>query len=348
MPSPTDPSNQLPYDADLDVRGAVPSGLSGHFVGIARDAVHSFQVHSGRVSYLARSIPMGAAVKDLVAFDGTILTYGDDSSVRQLINAVGTPLRVDLAGQRRTIAACPTYDAASGELHLVASDSGGAQMHVVVPAGALTRRSRSIVDAHWPIRGLAIGSDHLVFVAAGVVGVAPRDGEARVKWVPTDVAAPRPIHTYQAGDTFILLVLTPSLERWILHPDSGAVEREVLDPTARRFVHLSGEGVDGAPRWLWTTGDDTISRHDLVDSRHAHHSLRACQPGDFVVVPDAERPDHVDGGWFVGLVHDPATTTTDLCVCEVADIAGPAIATVRIPQRVPLGLRCTWIPSTQQ
>ena len=98
---------------------------------------------------------------------------------------------------------------------------------------------------------------------------------------------------------------------------------------------------------MWTTGDETIGRHDLVDSRHAHHSLRPSQPGDFVVVPDAARPDHIDGGWFVGLVHDPSSTTTDLRVSDAADIT-EAVATVRIPRPIPHGLRCTWMPATQQ
>ena len=145
--------------------------------------------------------------------------YGEDCSVLQLSIEVGTTRQVDLAGQRRTVAACPRYDAASGELHLVARDSGGAQTHVVVPAGALTRRSRSIVDAHAPIHGLAIGSDHVVFVADGMVGITSRDGEARTTWMPTETAAPSPVYTRQAGGSIILVALTPSLERWILHPE---------------------------------------------------------------------------------------------------------------------------------
>jgi carotenoid cleavage dioxygenase-like enzyme len=300
MTSPTEPSN--PPSQDLDVRGALPLGLSGHLVGLGRDGVvHCVHFDRGRVSYLARSIRAGTDVKDLVAFEGSVLVYGDDSSVRQLILDAGTLRRVDLAGHRRTVAACPKFDPASGELHLVARDWTGAHMHVVVPPGALTRRSRFIVDVRARIHDLAIGSDHVVFVADGVVGVAPRDGEVRTTWMSTDVAAPRPVHTHRAGDTIILVALTPSLERWILHPDDGAIEREVLDPA----------------------------------------------PGDFVVVPDPAQPDRIDCGWFVGLVHDPSNATTDLRVSDAADIS-TAAATVRIPQPLPHGLRCTWMPATQQ
>ena len=346
MPSPIDPTNPPSLHDDLAVRGAVPLGLSGRLVGIGSDGfVHSLHFDGGRVSHLERNIDMGAAVECLVAFDGTILAYGEDSSVRQLSLDAGTLRRVDLAGRGRTVAACPQLDPATGELHFIARDSAGAQLHHVVPAGALTRRNRLIAHAQVRIEGLAVGSDHVVFVADGVAGVAPCGGDVRTTWMPTDVAAPRPVHTHRADDTVVLLALTPSLERWILHPDRLIVEREVLDPTPRRFAHLCVGGADGAPRRVWTTGEKTIGSHDLVGSHHSHHSLVPKQPGDFVVVPDAARPDDIDSGWFVGLVDDPSTSTTDLRVSDATDIA-EAIATIRLPRPIPRGLRCTWVPAT--
>ena len=348
MPSPIDPTTPPPRHDDLAIRGAVPLGLSGRLVGIGRDGfVHSLHLDGGRVSYLARNTGMGAAVECLVTFDGTILAFGDDSSVRQLSLDAGTLRRVDLAGRGRTVASCPQLDPATGELHFIARDGAGAQLHHVVPAGALTRRSRLIVDAGAWIQGLAIGRDHVVFVADGVAGVAPRSGEVRTTWVPTGVAAPRPVHTHRAGDTIVLLALTPSLERWILHPDRRIVEREVIDPTARRFARLCDGGSDGAPLRVWTTGDETIDSHDLVGPRHSRHSLLPRQPGDFVIVPDAVRRDDIDSGWFVGLVDDPSTSTTDLRVSDATDIA-EAIATIRLPRPIPRGLRCTWMPATSE
>ena len=346
MPSPIDPTNPPSVHDHLAVSGAVPFGLSGRLVGIGRDGfVHSLHFAGGRVSYLARNIGMGAAVECLATFDGAILAYGDDSSVRQLSPDAGTPRRVDLAGGGRTVATCPQLDPTTGELHFIARDVAGAQLHHVVPAGALTRRNRLIVDAPAEIRGLAIGRDHVVFLADGVAGVAPRGGDVRTTWMPTDVAAPGPVHTHRAGGAIVLLALTPSLERWILHPDRRIVEREVLDPTARHFAHLRDGGADGAPRRVWTTGDETIGSHDLVGSRHSHHRLMPRQPGDFVVVPDMARPDDIDSGWFVGLVHDPSTTSTDLRVSDAVHVA-ETIATIHLPHRIPRGLRCTWVPAT--
>ncbi len=348
MPSPIDSTIPPSMPEDLAVHGAVPFGLSGRLVGIGRDSfVHSLRFDRGRVSYLARSVGTGAAVEGLVTFDGTILAYGGDSTVRQLSLDAGTLRRVDLAGRGRTVAACPQLDPANGELHFIARDRAGAQLLHVVPAGALTRRSRLIADAQVCIEGLAVGSDHVVLVADSVVGVASRSGEMRTTWMPTDVAAPRPVHTHRAGDAIVLLALTPALERWILRPDRCSVERDVLDPTARRFAHLRDGGTDAAPRRVWTTGAETIGCHDLVGSRHSHHSLVPKEPGDFVVVPDAAQPDDIDSGWFVGLVHDPSTTTTDLRVSDATDIA-EVIATIRLPRPIPRGLRCTWVPTPPQ
>ena len=120
------------------------------------------------------------------------------------------------------------------------------------------------------------------------------------------------------------LALTPMLERWTLHPAAGSIQREVLDPTPRRFAHCGNEGVDGAPRLLWTTGNGTIGHHDLAASRHVHHNLRPDVPGDLVFVADATRPSDADGGWLVGFVHDAPRATTELRVIDAADIAGAA------------------------
>lgn len=49
----------------------------------------------------------------------------------------------------------------------------------------------------------------------------------------------------------------------------------------------------------------------------------------------------------MGYVHDASTDRTDLIVRDAADITLPAVATVRIPGRIPRGLHATWIPDPQ-
>ncbi len=349
MPSPTDPSIRPPHDADLDLCGTVPAGLSGRLVGIDRAGIfHSVQVRDGRASYLGRRFRTEAVARNLVGFGGSILAFGDDTPAYELRTELDTLRRVDLAGRERGLTAYPKHDPATGELHVVAYDTNGVQAHVVVSAGALTRRSRPVLDTPGRIKDLAVSRDHVVFVADGFVGVAPRDGELRTTWIATGSFAAHPVHAHDASDTVVVLALTPLLERWTLHPGTGSFQREVLDPTPRRFAHCGREGIDRVQRFLWTTGDRTIGHHDLTDSHHVHYSLGTDVPGDLAFVTDPTRERDGAGGWLVGFVHDASGIATEFRVIDVADINGPAIAIARIPEPLAQGLRCTWIASTQQ
>lgn len=349
MPSPTDPSNPHVHDVDLDVRGAIPAGLSGRLVGIDRDGVvHAVQVHGGRATYRGCRFRTDAVVQHLVVFGGSILAFGDDSPAYELSAEADSLRRVDLAGHGRSVTGQPKHDAATGELHLIAHNTDGGQSHVAVSAGAFTRHSRPVPDCPSRIQDLALSSNHAVFVADGVVGVTPRDGQHRATWIATGVAAPQPLHAHEVGDTIVMLALTPLLGRWTLHPATGDIRREVLDPTPRRFARCSREGVGGSPHWVWTTGNGTIGHHDLVNSRYSHHSLSPARPGDFEFVSDATRLGDADGGWLIGFVHDPSRRATEVRVIDAADIGGQPLATVPIPARVPPGLHCTWIPDNPQ
>jgi len=317
-------------------------------MGIDRDGtVFSVHVHGERLSYRVRRFRTDAVIHSLFTFGTSMLAFGEDASVYELDTDNDTLRRVDLAGHGLRLAAYPKQDLVTGELHLVADDTAGGQAHVVVSAGAMTRRSRPVRGASSRIKDVALSRDHAVFVADGFIGIAPRDGgESRTTWIATGAAAPRPLHAHDSGNAVALLVLTPSVETWTLHPVTGTIERAVLDDAPRRFAHLRTDAAEGAPNLLWTTGEQTIARHDLVNSHHTHHSLQPHLPGDFVIVPDATRSGDANGGWLVGLVRNSPNTTTDLLVSDATDIAAPAVATARIPTPIPLGRLCTWIPST--
>jgi carotenoid cleavage dioxygenase len=329
------------------VCGAVPPALSGRLVALDPDGViHSVLIGGGRASYGGRRLRTETAVHDLVDFGGSTLVFGDDASAYELGPDGDTLRRVDLAGQRRSLSAPPKHDAATGELHLVAHDTNGSQSYVVVSAGALMRRSHPLLGTPARVDDLVISRDHAVLVADGFVGVVPRNGELRSTWIPTGIEAPHPVHAHHAGDSVIVLALTPLLERWTLHLEAGTIQREVLDPTPRRFAHCSIDRAGGAPLCMWTTGNGTIGYHDLLNACHLHHSLRPGVPGDFVFVADATPGrDAANGGWLVGFVHHPSGDGTELRVVDAADIAGPAVASAPIPRLVPPQLRCTWLTS---
>jgi carotenoid cleavage dioxygenase-like enzyme len=349
MPSPTDPSNSSSPDAGLDVCGAIPPGLSGRLVALDPDGViHSVLIGDGRASYSGRRLRTQTAVRDLVDVGGSTLVFGNDAFAYELGPNGDALRRVDLAGQGRSLVAPPKHDAATGELHLLADDSNGLQVYVVVSAGAFMRRSRPLLHTPERVHDLVISRDHAVLLAGGFVGVVPRNGELRSTWIPTGIEAAHPVHAHDAGDTAIVLALTPLLERWTLHLDAGTIQREVLDPTPQRFAQCSIDGADGAPPCVWTTGNGTFGYHGLLDDSHEHHRLPTGVSVNFVFVSDTTRHRDARGGWLVGFADRPSGERTELHVIDAADIAGPSIASAPIPRIVPPALQCTWIASTPQ
>lgn len=371
---------------ELTVEGELPEALCGRLMGIGSDAdvhgsgphptgaddgiVHSVHLDAGRcMSYRNRLVVTDAVARrlgkeltpgprnrgadavtsNIVAFGGLILALGDGTLAHELASDLGTVRRVDLAGLSRGLSAYPKRDPATGDLHLVANvdAEAGDHVYVVVSSGAFTRTTRLIVGSPNPIKDLAITCDRVVFVTVGFVGVASRSIDAPITWVGTGVDAPYLVHAHDVGETTIIYTVTPSLERWTLDAVSTTVQRDVLDPTPRRFARTTDRPVDVAPRFLWTTSGGTADKHDLAATRCARHVFGPRRlPGDLVFVADAARSGGADGGWLVGFVHPASGSGTDLVVLDAADIARPAIATVHISRRIPRGLHSTWIPTT--
>ena len=339
----------------LPVQGALHAGLSGRLVAIGpnsesgRSVVCSVHLHAGvAVSYRSRWVTSDVIVaSNIIAFGGSILALGDCSLACEMTSDLTTLRRVDLAGQSRGMSAYPKPDPHTGDLHILAVAATGAQAHVVVSSGALTRTNRPILGAPSRIKDLAITRDRVVLVADGFAGVTSRNGEAHITWITTGVDAPHLVHAHDAGDTIVIHAVTPSLERWTLHATSASIQREVIDPTPRRFARTSDHGVDGVPRFLWTTGHGTVDKYDLAATSYVRHCFGFRRtPGDLVFVADPSRPGDADGGWLVGFLHNASGDDTDLVVLDAADLNRPAIATVRIPRRIDRGHHSTWIPST--
>ncbi|MEO7398039.1 MAG: carotenoid oxygenase family protein [Ilumatobacteraceae bacterium] len=362
MAPPTDPSpppskNLEAADAttldNLDLRGTLPAAASGRLLGAHAGVVHSVHLQAGQApSYRSRQVRAvvgtDTAASDTFVFGGSILAFGHESLAHELSSELDTVRSVDLAGQSRRLSACPKHDPITGDLHLLAATADGTQAHVLVSSGALTRRSRLLLDAPNEVADLAITRDHLVFVADGFVGVTSRDSEARIIWIPTGVDAPVPVHAHDNAGAIVMYAITPSLERWTLNIGAATVRRDLLDTAPRRFARTSDHQLDGAPRFLWTIGDGTADTHDLSAGSHVQHDFGQRQPGDLVFVPDPARPHDADGGWLVGFIHGASGDGTDLVVLDAADISRPAVAAVRIPRRIPPELHTTWIPSTNQ
>lgn len=138
------------------------------------------------------------------------------------------------------------------------------------------------------------------------------------------------------------------LERWTIPAGSGRVERRVIDSEAQEFPRIDERLTGRRHRYAWTTavdiadaarGDSRLFLHDLETGARQVHDFGAGRvAGEFVHVPYG--PAELEG-WLVGLVTDAETSSLE--ILDAADFAGPAVARVRIPHRIPPGFHGNWI-----
>ena len=51
-----------------------------------------------------------------------------------------------------------------------------------------------------------------------------------------------------------------------------------------------------------------------------------------------------DEGWVLSVVYDASTDRSDLVILDATSFAGPPVATVHLPARVPFGFHGSWVP----
>jgi carotenoid cleavage dioxygenase len=111
----------------------------------------------------------------------------------------------------------------------------------------------------------------------------------------------------------------------------------VTGEVGRATVGRDGSFADGA-------FTDALLKHDLrTGTVEAHRFPRDSAVGEAVFAPSA--PDAAeDDGHLLAFVHDPDRGATDLVVLAAQDLAGPPVARVHLPVRVPLGFHGSWVP----
>jgi carotenoid cleavage dioxygenase len=89
---------------------------------------------------------------------------------------------------------------------------------------------------------------------------------------------------------------------------------------------------------------DSLFKHDLKTGVRSVHSFGPDRyPGEFVFVP-AHADAAEDEGWLIGLVVNAIDQTTDLVIVDARDFAGPPLAIVHLPHRIPPGFHGNWLP----
>lgn len=144
-------------------------------------------------------------------------------------------------------------------------------------------------------------------------------------------------------------------ERWTIDTADRQVRRQVVDHRPQEFPRYD-ERLTGRPyRYAltlalperdtvnMTIGDSRLYRHDLVAGVTEQHDFGPGKaPGEFVFIPRCDTGAETDG-WYMGLVVDVATQTTDLVILDASDFTGPPTAAIHLPHRIPPGFHGNWV-----
>lgn len=167
------------------------------------------------------------------------------------------------------------------------------------------------------------------------------------------VRYPRMFDTFRTGPDDA----PPLLWRWTLDTATGVVTEEQRSDVTFEFPRVDERRVGRPYRFGYGSVVDHsesgnqfgggLVRLDLATGASDVIDLGPGRTsGEWVMVPRHDAAGE-DDGWLMSLVHDAATDRSELVVLDAADPAGPAVASVALPTRVPLGFHGNWVPDPQ-
>jgi carotenoid cleavage dioxygenase len=143
----------------------------------------------------------------------------------------------------------------------------------------------------------------------------------------------------------------PVLARWTVDPVARRVHETVLDDTSVEFPRIDDTVAGRQHRFGYCaqmSGLESpaglvkydLARDEAVRFEPAEHG----QAGEPVFVRGADGHGE-DEGWVLSVVYDPTRDASDLVILDATSFAGPPVATVHLPARVPFGFHGSWIPA---
>ncbi len=207
------------------------------------------------------------------------------------------------------------------------------------------------------------------------IGVLPRFGDgSQIRWFDVDnqyvvhtfngwehgstieISAPRFSEMLAAfASTTVSESHKPLPWRWSIDLEAGTVRDEQIDDRPGDFPRVNDDHATRPTRYLynnfarsWAGLDfdfNGVIKYDLDTGGTTEHFYSDSEvSGEHVFVPDPDRSAE-DAGWLLSLVVDRAGDQTDLVVLDAQDVAGPPVARIHLPRRVPLGFHANWFPA---
>lgn len=147
----------------------------------------------------------------------------------------------------------------------------------------------------------------------------------------------------------------PTLDRWTINLDTGAVSTEARDDRPQEFPRINEALLGAQHRYAYTvgitggfigdTGDEmstVLYKHDYATGSATTAGLDpALVLGEMSFVP---RPGGAgeDDGILIGMGHHRGDDEGQLIILDAATCE--SVATVHLPQRVPVGFHGNWTP----
>ncbi|OBH61609.1 carotenoid oxygenase family protein [Mycobacterium sp. E2479] len=203
------------------------------------------------------------------------------------------------------------------------------------------------------------------------IGVMPREGEnTDVRWFdiePCYVYHPLNAYSEMRGDAEVLVLdvvryarmfdrdlrgpgeSTPMLDRWTINLTTGAVRTERRDDQPQEFPRINEELLGGPHRFGYTVGAQFagggagLFKHDYATGSREVAALDAgLLLGEMSFVPNPSARAE-DDGILMGFGYHRDSDEGQLVLLDAQTLE--QVATVHLPQRVPMGFHGNWAPA---
>jgi carotenoid cleavage dioxygenase len=256
--------------------------------------------------------------------------------------------------------------------------------HVADDAGHLVRTEKIELPRPVRMHDFGVSATRVVFfdlpVAFGPeadarVGLMLRSRTGSdVRWLPVDPCIVfHVLNCFDDGDDVVIDVVrsdrmleatsgrpgrpAPShLVRWTIDPVRNRVVERLIDDTPIEFPRIDdvvagrshrfgyvvamADGDGGGP-----TDFPGLVQYDLGRDRSVRYEPGAGRSASEPVFVRAADGRAEDEGWVLSVVYDAARDASDLVILDGTSFAGPPVATVHLPIRVPFGLHGSWVPA---
>ncbi len=214
------------------------------------------------------------------------------------------------------------------------------------------------------------------------IGVMPREGGTKdVRWFdiePCYVYHPLNAYSEMRGGAEVLVLdvvrysrmfdrdlrgpgdSRPTLDRWTINLTTGAIGSECRDDRPQEFPRIDESLLGGRHRFGYTVGMDggylSAGKTEMTSSLYKHDyatgtsEVAALDPalllGEMCFVPNPARGDSADAeddGLLMGYGYHRGRDEGQLLLLDAQTLE--SVATVHLPQRVPMGFHGNWAPT---